>query len=445
MKTTLSFLLIGAFTLLSFAPGEEVKVKELTVAGIKVLFKPSSKEIISARLFIRGGTANYTKEKEGIESLALAVATEGGTTKHDMTSFATAQEKIGTEIGYSSDYDYSQVSVSCVTAYWNQSWDLFTEAINQPKFDPKAFELIKGRIVSNAKESEANPDSYVAQKAMELSYSGRNYSKDPGGTVKSLEALTLDELKSHYAKVVNKNNVFLVVVGNITEADLQAKVSAAFGSLPAGSTPKPEPKTEIPAGVTIENRDIATNYIYGTMSLPALNEPDAVPMRVAMSIMADKFFVELRTKRSLTYAPQAYYNTSPSKNPHAVFYASSTKPKESLQVMIDQINDVKNSGFKEKELKDKKEEFLTGYYSRLETNGAQSLSIGANEIFGNWKNFETFMKDVEKVTVADMNRVFKKYSNSINWMYLGKEADVSKEDFKQPQILPGGTKVEKKK
>ncbi|MBL7866239.1 MAG: hypothetical protein JNK10_15305 [Cyclobacteriaceae bacterium] len=106
---------------------------------------------------------------------------------------------------------------------------------------------------------------------------------------------------------------------------------------------------------------------------------------------------------------------------------------------------MKNNGFKEKELKDKKEEFLTGYYSRLETNGAQSLSIGANEIFGSWKNFETFMKDVEKVTVADMNRVFKKYSNSINWMYLGKETEVSKDDFKQPQILPGGTKVEKKK
>jgi len=170
-----------------------------------------------------------------------------------------------------------------------------------------------------------------------------------------------------------------------------------------------------------------------------------VPMRVAMSIMYDKFFVELRTKRSLTYAPSAYYNTSASRNPNAVFYASSTKPKEALQVMIDQINDVKNNGFKDKELKDKKEEFLTNYYTRLETNDAQSLSIGANEISGTWKNFETFMTDVDKVSVADMNRVFKKYSNSINWMYLGKDTEVTKEDFKQPQILPGGAKVETKK
>lgn len=445
MRKSLLLLLTASLTLLSFAPGNEVSITEFNVGGIKVLFKPSSKEIISARLFIRGGTANYTKEKEGIESLALAVATEGGTSRHDMTAFATAKDKIGAEIGYSSDYDYSQISVSCVGQYWNASWDLFAEAINQPLFDTKGFDLIKGRMVSGAKEREADPDSYVETKSMELSYAGGNYAKSPGGTVKSLEALTQDDIKAHYRRVVNKNNVFLVVVGNLTEADIRAKVTAAFGGLAAGTTAPAEAKTEIQPGVNIENRDIATNYILGTMTLPALNQADAVPMRVAMAIMGDKFFVELRTKRSLTYAPQAYFNTSPSKNPHAVFYASSTKPKEALQVMIDQINDVKNNGFKEKELKDKKEEFLTGYYSRLETNGAQSLSIGANEVSGSWKNFESFMSSVEKVTVADMNRVFKKYSNSINWMYLGKESEVTKDDFKQPQILPGGAKVEKKK
>lgn len=434
-----------ALSLFAFSPADESGIKELNVSGIKVLFKKSGKQIVSARLFIRGGTANYTKDKEGIESLAMAMATQGGTAHHDMTAFATAQEKIGAQIDYTSDFDYSQISLSCLTTYWNASWDLLTEVINEPLFDPKAFDLIKGRLVAGAKEQEANPDAYVDNRSMELAYPGKNYAKIPGGTMKSLEALTLDEVKAHFAKVINRNNVFMVVVGDLGDADIRAKVATALGKLAAGATAKDDPKSEIQPNVNIENREIATNYINGTMSLPAINEPDAIPMRVAMAIMGDRFFVELRTKRSLTYAPQAYYNTSPSKNPHAVFYASSTKPKEALQVMIDQINDVKNNGFTEKELKDKKQQFLTGYYSRLETNGAQSLSIGANEVAGSWKNYETFMAGIDKVTVADMNKAFKKYSNSINWMYLGKESEVSKDDFKQPQILPGGTKVTPKK
>lgn len=434
-----------ALACMSFSPAGDDGIKELNINGIKVLFKKSTKEIVSARMFVRGGTANYSKQKEGIEALALAVATEGGTKNHDMTSFATAKEKIGSDISFSSDYDYSEANLSCITTYWNDSWGLFTEALTQPAFDPRAFDLIKARLVAGAKEQEANPDAYVSNKAMELNYAGRNYSKIPNGTVKSLEALALEETRAHFNRVVNKNNVFLVIVGNLNEDDIRSKVAAAFGSLPSGTSAKRDPRIEIPAQVTIENRDIATNYINGSMSLPPMNDPEAIPMRVAMAIMGDRFFVELRTKRSLTYAPSAYYNTSPTCSPHAVFYASSTKPKEALQVMIDQVNDVKNNGFKEKELKDKKEEFLTNFYSRLETNGAQTLSIGFNEIAGNWRNFETFMAAVEKVTVQDMNKAFRKYSNAINWMYLGKASEVSKEDFKQPQMLPAGAKVGGKK
>jgi hypothetical protein len=55
------------------------------------------------------------------------------------------------------------------------------------------------------------------------------------------------------------------------------------------------------------------------------------------------------------------------------------------------------------------------------------------------------MAEVEKTSIQDLNTVFKKYSSSINWMYLGKESAVSKDDFKQPQMLPQNEKVTPKK
>ena len=54
------------------------------------------------------------------------------------------------------------------------------------------------------------------------------------------------------------------------------------------------------------------------------------------------------------------------------------------------------------------------------------------------------MADVEKASIEDINNVFKKYSSSINWTYLGKETAVTKDDFKQPQILPSNEKVSPK-
>ena len=46
--------------------------------------------------FLSKEERQITKGQEGIESLALAVAVEGGTKKMNKTEFATALEKIGT-------------------------------------------------------------------------------------------------------------------------------------------------------------------------------------------------------------------------------------------------------------------------------------------------------------------------------------------------------------
>ncbi len=444
--TRYTFLILLFVLATSFSPRPpQERTTEFVINGLKVILKPSVKEIISVRFFIKGGTANYSKELEGVEALALSVAVEGGTKKMGKTEFATALEKIGTTIGSSTSYDYSEINMSCIKEFWDQSWDLFADVITSPRFDAKEFELIKAQAVAQAKQSESNPDEYLRNRSMETTFANHNYAKRPRGTTASLEKMSLENVTSHFRNIIGTRNCFLVVVGNITEEDLRQRVTAAFAAIPGGKQPTLEPRLEIKPDATLENRDIPTNYIRGIMSAPSVNEKEGIPMMLAMAILYDRFFVELRTKRSLTYAPGAGYASTVFNNPYAAFYASSTDPKQTLQVMIEQINEVKNQGFKEKELKDMKESYLTEHFMGLETNDSQTMSLGLAELGGDWRKTETFMPDVEKATVQDLNNVFKKYSSSIHWMYLGKETAVSKDDFKQPQILPPGEKVSPKK
>jgi predicted Zn-dependent peptidase len=234
-------------------------------------------------------------------------------------------------------------------------------------------------------------------------------------------------------------------VGNIDEADLKTKISGAFKGWGAGKISTPEKPIEVKPDATIENRDIATNYIRGLMPAPPQKSKEGVAMQLASQIMRDRFFVELRTKRSLSYAPSAFYANAAITNPYMVYYISTIDPKQSLQVMIDEINKVKNVGFTEKELKDMKESYLTGHFMGLEGNDSQTFSLGAAEVAGSWRDAENFMQSVDKTTVKDLNAVFKKYSSAINWTYLGKADAVSKSDFKQPQLLPDNSKISPKK
>jgi predicted Zn-dependent peptidase len=133
--------------LLLFVPGfafaQESTIKKFEVNGVKVIFKPSVKEIISVRLFVDGGTSNYPKEMEGLENLALKTAVQGGTISLSKVAFNTEAEKIGTILQSSSSYDYGEISMNCIKPYWDKSWELFVDVVLQPAFNEKEFNLIK--------------------------------------------------------------------------------------------------------------------------------------------------------------------------------------------------------------------------------------------------------------------------------------------------------------
>ncbi|MCB0850256.1 MAG: insulinase family protein, partial [Bacteroidetes bacterium] len=274
--------------------------KEINVDGLKVIFRHTPKEVISVRLYIKGGTANYTKDKEGIEELAFAIAMNGGTKKMDKVTFNDAAEKIGTSFGSMTSLDYGNLSMTCLKPYWNESWNLFADAVMNPAFDAKEFELEKEKALSGAKQRESDADGSLNIIAMESTFQGRNYAKLPDGSVASIEKLTLDDVSKYYKSIVTKGRAYLVVVGDLSENDIIGRVRESLSKLPIGTQPKVENKLLITKGsVEIIDRDIATNYLMGIMSAPSLNSDEGVQISLAMRMLYDRFFVELRTKRSL--------------------------------------------------------------------------------------------------------------------------------------------------
>jgi zinc protease len=426
--STIVLVILHTGAVIAGGPG----AKEVSVDGIKVIFKHTPKEVISVRVFVRGGNAAIPFEKQGVENFAFGLAAQSGTTKRNKDKFSADCEKTGTEISGSSTYDYGTLNLNCIKPYWKEAWELFAEALTNPAFDEKEFQLLKGNLVSEARQHQADPDQHLINIAMESVFAGRSYSKIPEGTPASLEKITLSDLKDHYAKALCKSRIFIVVVGDVKEEDIILKVKTAFGGLPAGAPAPVEPRVQITKpGIFIEDRDIATNYLIGIMSAPVMGTPEGIPMRIAMNILYDRFFVELRTKRSLSYAPAASYNANRISNPFNSIYISTLDPKQSIEVMVEEINKIKKEGFREKELIDKKQSFLTRYFMGQETSSAQSQTLGINELGGSWKNAETFTNDVNKTTLKEINTVLTKYTGAISWTYLGKKSAVSEADFKQ--------------
>lgn len=426
------YILLLAFFSMGLAAQD---IQEMEIEGLKVVLQPSVKDVVSVQLFIKGGCANFSEAQQGIEALALDVVTQGGTKNYDKNAFFGELEKVGSSIYSSNNYDYSTISLQSLKQYFDASWDLYVDAINNPAFSEKEFEVIKNQRVTGAKASESDPDTHLRNLAMKNAFAGKNYAKNPEGTAESLESLSLDDVKGYYAELLSKNNSILVVVGDVDAAQLKAKVSEAFDNWSTKSklSAKEEKLNIATASYNSESREIATNYVRGYMNAPALGTKDEVALKVAMSILGDRYFEEVRTKRNLSYAPSAFFPSGIIENPYMAVYVSTDKPNEAIQVMTDEIRKIHDVGFEESELFNKKSKFLTYHYMKQETNGSLAGDIGRAALSpGGLEHRANFIDMVNQLSLEDMNAAFEKYTNAINWTYLGDETIVDKAVFLAP-------------
>ncbi len=431
-KTIISFLSAAVLLWTNTASAQSKNsVEEIMVDGYKVIYKPAPNKIVSVRLFIKGGTANYTKDKEGVENLALDVATNGGTAKYSKSDLNRQLDRMGSEISGSSGLDHANIVMSCVSRNFDATWAIFEDVINAPLFDEAEFKKQSEAMVSNVQQGKSDPDTYLNDMAMNDAFANLNYDKKTSGSEESLAKITLDDVKSHYKKVMNKKQTFLVVVGNIDRAQLIEKVKKLVRSMPEGNyTPaKGTLLTINTSTLNPEDRKMATNYIRGVLNGPAYGTEESYAMQIAFGILYDRLFDEIRTKRSLSYAPAAYYQSN--VNPCSNVYVTTTDPAQAVQVIIDELKKIKTEGFTEAEIKNQKSSYVTTYYMGLETNAAQSNGLGNAEVKGSWKNYVDFIPNINKVPAKDVNAVVKKYVQGIRWSYLGDLTKVKSDIFLQ--------------
>jgi predicted Zn-dependent peptidase len=420
MKKKIFILLIGAGLLNVQLVKAQHKAYETMVRGVKVIVQPSGNDIVEIQTVIKGGVHNYPADKSGIESLAMTALSECGTLKYDKNSFKNQLDKVSADVYGFSGKDYSVVKMNCIKSDFETVWPLYTEAITLPVFDAKEFARIKQDAVNDLKEAEGHPDNAIDKYANKIAFAGRDYAKDPDGSVAVIEKLTPEETKAYYQSILTKSRMLIVIVADLDKATIEQKVSQLLGTIKQGA-PFELKKSLFKVyknTFSAEQRDLATNYIEGVTGGPETGTPDFDAFNVAMRIFNDRHFLDVRTNNGLSYAPQAWFKYGSVSV--AKFAVSTTQPDKYIAVFDKLVNKVKTEGFKPEEVADMKVTYLTSFYYKQETNSAQAASLATNEvIFNNWRRSLTLVDDVKKLTVEQISNAFRKYIGNIIWVYQG--------------------------
>lgn len=393
---------------------------EFVVSGIKVIHKPvAANDVVAVRLLLLGGASAITPENEGIEAL-MAQTIDKGTAKYDKDAFSALATSTGTQVGGAPALDYTAFFAQGVRTHFHDTWDLFTQAALHPTFPESEVEQAKEQIINGLKQRTDDPDSFLNLVADSLLYAGHAYAAEPGGSPESIAKLTRADLAAWHKRRMTKANLVLVVVGNVSRADLAAKVTAAFGALPAtgGAATPAGPIASTPSTVSIIERELPTNYIQGIFPAPGRGHPDYPALQVAASLLSERLFEEVRTKRNLTYAVASFI--SGARQSKGTLYVTAVSPDTTIKVIFSEVKKIQTEPAPLGRLKETVNVFLTEYWMGQETNMGQAASLGGWEVTGGgWRNARLFATRAAAITPADVQRVSARYLKNARFVVIG--------------------------
>ncbi|HYR76034.1 MAG TPA: pitrilysin family protein [Pyrinomonadaceae bacterium] len=405
-------------------------VTEFEVNGLKVLIKRrEGSQTVAAGLFIRGGVENVTASNAGVEAFMLNVASEASA-NFPRERMRKELSRMGTVIGDSASYDYSALSLAATRANFDRSWEIFTDLALRPSFTKEDVALVQARIVASLRDDTDEPDSYLQRLQERVAYVGHPYLNRPEGTAENISRLTAEDLRAYHQRIMQTSRLLLVIVGDLDPAMLKARIAASFGKLPRGDY-----KAQLPpqlsftaSTVEVTARELPTNYIQGLFTAPPLTSPDIYPMRVASSLLRDRVFEEVRVKRNLSYAPDAFLRGQSANT--GGLYVTAVDANQAVRVMLNEIARLQREPIGPDDINAVIAQFLTTYYISQETNAAQTSELAQYELIGGgWRNALMFLEKLRAVTPADVQRVSQKYMRNIRFVVLGNPQQIDKNVF----------------
>ncbi len=405
-------------------------ITDFEVNGLKVLVKRREGSLtVGAGLYIKGGARNITAQNAGIESLTFDVASEGS------TSFPRAKmrdelSRMGTVIGASANHDYSVLALRSTRLNFDRSWQMFTDVALNPSFAKEDFTLIQQRLLSALRDDNDSPESHLQYLHDRVAYASHPYMNPVRGTVESVSRLTVEDLRNYHRKVMETSRLLLVIVGDVDPNQIRTMVAASFGKLPRGSY-QAVPIQQLvfdKSSVEITPRALETNYVQGYFTAPAPNSADIYPMRIASSLLRDRVFLEVRAKRNLSYAPDAFLR-SQAANIGGI-YVTADDANQSVRLMLDEINRLQRVAISDEDIQSVVAQYLTSYYIGQETNAAQVGELAQYELLGGgWRNSLDFIEKLSAVTPEDVQRVAQKYMRNLRFVVLGDPKSVDTQIF----------------
>ena len=396
--------------------------------GMKV-FGIEQNEIptVNFNLVIEGGHLLDSMDKNGVANLMTDVMMEGTATKTPQ-ELEEEIEMLGASINMFTTRESIIIQVNTLVRNYEATLALVEEILTQPRWDLEEFGRIKTATINQVKRSSANPNAVAGRVFNKLMYGEDHIFAYPtSGTVESIEAISMEDVKAFYAKNFSPSISRFHIVGKID----QNKALAGLKNLEANWAAK---DVTIPEYPIADARDKSSVYFVdipgakqsviqiGNIAM-ARDNKDFYPAEVMNYALGGAFngVVNriLREEKGYTYGARTSFGGS--KIPGTFRASSSVRTNttgESVEIFRDEINKYKE-GITQEDLDFTKNALIKSNARRFETQFALLGMLQEMSTYGLDPNYiEGEEAIVRNMTLERHKELANKYLDPSKMAYL---------------------------
>src|SRR5437762_2873388 len=236
---------------------------------IRVVTMPSQSRLVDFRIVFLTGAAYDSSDKPGLASLTAALLAGGGTRELSYKQLLDAMYPMATSVSGQVDKEMITFRGSTDIQNLEKYYALFRSTLLNPGWREDDLRRIKDRSINYLRVGlrESNEEELAKEVLYQTIYAGRPYGHYNGGTVSSLQSLTMGDLRRFYQSEFTQNSL-VIGIGGGYPAGFPERVKKDFEVLPKGAPaarPAPAPRTVAsPRAVLIEKQTRSVAMSLGT-------------------------------------------------------------------------------------------------------------------------------------------------------------------------------------
>jgi len=391
--------------------------KALLPNGLRIWTVPHlGLPVASLVLLIEVGASADPPERPGLAALTADLLDEGS---GDLSALEVhdALARIGAQFDVEVGPDATIVSVTTMTRFVDRGLELLADMVLRPRLDPAEFARVRQLRLNRLMQLRDVPSALADIAFARVLYGDHPYGHLPIGTEASIQAVTLDEVRTFHESSYRAARATLIAVGDIGADDMIAAAAARFADWKAADSPAPAAQNGNGAPVAPPRSRLSlvhkagsaqSELRIGQVAVPR-RTPDYYALLVLNTVLGGQFVsrinMNLREEKGFTYGARSTFDFRLGRGPFVLQTSVQVDATAAaVAEIIAEIGAIRGSRpVTDEELALARAALTRGYPRSFETGPQIARGLGQLALYGLPDDY--FARFVPSVAAVDVDAV----------------------------------------